>query len=68
MEDFVAAVEDEHLAELLETAINGKGAFHRFKDVLAHYPEERERWFRFKDDKMKERVLEWLNDIGVSLS
>jgi len=68
MEDFVAAVEDEHLAELLETAINGKGAFRRFKDVLARYSEERERWFHFKDDKMKERVLEWLDDIGVSLS
>jgi len=37
MEDFIATVEDEHLAELLEVAINGKGAFRRFKDVLARY-------------------------------
>jgi hypothetical protein len=66
MEDFIATVEDEHLAELLEVAINGKGAFRRFKDVLARYPEERERWFRFKDERMEERALEWLDDIGIS--
>ena len=68
MEDFIATVEDEHLRELFEVAINGKGAFRRFKDVMARYPEERERWFCFKDDKMKEGALEWLEDIGVSLS
>ena len=67
MVDFIATVEDEHLAELLEVAINGKGAFRRFKDVLLNYPEESERWFRFKDDRMEERALEWLDDIGVTL-
>jgi hypothetical protein len=68
MRAFIATVEDEHLAELLEVAINGKGAFRRFKDVLLGYPEERERWFEFKDGRMRERVLEWLDDIGVTPS
>jgi len=67
MEDFIATVEDEHLAELLEVAINGKGAFRRFKDVLAGYPEERERWFCFKDERMEQRAQRWLDDIGVTL-
>ena len=67
MEDFIGTVENEHLAELLEVAIDGKGAFRRFKDVLARYPEERERWFRFKDERMEERALEWLDDIGIAL-
>ncbi len=67
MVDFIATVKDEHLAELLEVAINGKGAFRRFKDVLLNYPEERERWFQFKDDRTQERALEWLDDIDVSL-
>jgi len=66
MEDFIATVEDEHLAELLEVAINGRGAFRRFKDVLLRYPEERERWFGFKDERMEQRALEWLDGIGVS--
>jgi len=68
MQDFIATVEDEHLAELLDVAINGKGAFRRFKDVLLGYPKERERWFKFKDDRMQERALEWLDDIDVTLS
>jgi len=68
MVDFIATVEDEHLCELLEVAINGKGAFRRFKDVLLNYPEERERWFQFKDKRMEERALEWLEDIEVTLS
>ena len=68
MEDFIASAEDQHIAELLEVAIDGKGAFRRFKDVLARYPEERERWFRFKNEIMEERALEWLNDINVTLA
>jgi hypothetical protein len=67
MVDFIATVKDERLVELLEVAINGKGAFRRFKDVLLNYPEERERWFQFKDDRMEEKALEWLDDIDVSL-
>ena len=65
--DFIATVKDDHLAQLLEVAIDGKGAFRRFMDILLNYPEERERWFGFKDDKMEERALEWLEDIGVTL-
>jgi hypothetical protein len=68
MEDFIATVEDEHLAELLEVAIDGKGAFRRFKDVLACYPEERERWFQFKDERLEQRATGWLDDIGVNLA
>ena len=68
MLDFIATVKNEHLVELLEVAINGKGAFRRFKDVLLNYPEERERWFQFKGDIMQRRALEWLDDIDVTLS
>ena len=67
MEEFITMVEDEHLVELLEVAINGKGAFRRFKDVLANYPAERERWFHFKDNRIRERMLEWLKDEGIEL-
>lgn len=65
MVDFIATVDNERLAELLEVAINGKGAFRRFKDVMRNYPEESERWFKFKDERIEERALEWLSDIGI---
>lgn len=68
IEDFIGTISDDNLAELLHVAVSGKGAFRRFKDVLERYPEERERWFQFKNDKLKQRALEWLENIGVSLS
>ena len=68
MVDFIAALEDEHLAGLLRTALDGKRAFRRFMDVMLDYPHEEERWLRFKDDRMQQRALEWLEDIGVTLS
>jgi len=67
MQDFIATVKNERLWELLEVAINGKGAFRQFKDALLNYPEERERWFHFKDNRVQARALEWLGDIDVSL-
>ena len=69
MVDFVDTVKDENLREKLEIALDGKGAFRRFKDVLLNYPEERQRWFKFREDKTKERVQEWLkeNDLEIAL-
>jgi hypothetical protein len=54
--------------EVLETAIQCRGAFRRFKDVLQRYPGEMERWFKFKNERMYDRASEWLDAIGVSLS
>lgn len=68
MQDFISTVDDKQLARLLEVAIDGKGAFRRFKDVLLEYPEERERWFTFKEERIRKRAYEWLDDIGVTLS
>lgn len=67
MRAFIATLDNKHLVELLEVAINGKGAFRRFKDVLLNYPEERERWFQFKDARIQEQALEWLNNIDIIL-
>ena len=60
MQDFVETVKDQNLKEKLCIALDGRGAFRRFKDVLLGYPEERERWFKFKDARLMERVKEWL--------
>lgn len=64
---FIETVSNPRLQERLERAIRGRGAFRRFKDVLLDYPKERERWFRFKDDLVHERILEWLDEMGIEL-
>ncbi len=60
MEDFVATVSSAQLRDLLDVAITGKGAFRRFKDVLARSPAELERWFGFRQQRLGIRAREWL--------
>src|SRR5262245_48562094 len=60
MERFVAGVTDEALRERLVIAIDGKGAFRRFKDVLLNYPTERERWFTYRSDLLHWHMQKWL--------
>jgi hypothetical protein len=66
MERFIATVKNEHLRDLLEVAINGRGVFRRFKDVLLNYPDERQRWFDFQSDRERRRIVAWLESIGIS--
>ena len=60
MEEFIEATEEPNLKEKLNIAIDGKGAFRRFKDVLVGYPEERERWFAKRATKLRTHITEWL--------
>lgn len=68
MEDFIVTVEDERVREKLIVAVNGRGAFKRFKDVLLDYSESRGRWFRFKEGRVLDRVMEWLESEGIDVS
>ncbi|TPV93477.1 MAG: hypothetical protein B7733_20105 [Myxococcales bacterium FL481] len=60
MERFVASVEDVALKERLVLAIDGKGAFRRFKDVLLSYPVERDRWFSYRSNLLHIYINDWL--------
>jgi hypothetical protein len=60
MVEFAHSVTNSNLREKLEIALDGKGAFRRFKNVISGYPDEEKRWFAFKDKRMRERVIEWL--------
>lgn len=65
LEDFTASVRDPKAREALERAIAGRGAFRRFKDTLAAYPDLRAAWFRLLDRRMERRAIEWLRDEGL---
>ncbi len=62
---FAETVKNERLRDLLDVALDGKGAFRRFKDVLDGYPEERQRWFAFKNQQVRQRILDWLESEGI---
>ncbi|MCQ3931150.1 MAG: hypothetical protein DPW16_11895 [Chloroflexi bacterium] len=61
MQAYIDLVEDPHLQELLSVAIDGSGAFRRFKDVLLNYPEERQAWFDYKASRLREYIFDWLD-------
>lgn len=68
MVDFAGTVTDKNLQEKIEIALDGQGAFRRFRNVLSNYPQERERWSAFKNELIKERVLTWLHDNDLELT
>jgi len=67
MVDFVdemVAPTDEHAARKLSIALNGKGAFRRFKDTLHGVDDQ---WlqacYQWRDKQLKAAVDEWLESV-----
>ena len=64
MVDFVnemVAPTDDNAAEKLSIALEGKGAFCRFKDTLYRVDEKwQQAWYQFRDKQLKNAVEEWL--------
>lgn len=68
MQKFLANLEDEQLRNRLAQALVGRGAFRRFKDCLLDYPQERQRWFAFKDAEVYAFAARWLEQNQVVAS
>lgn len=66
MERFIVTVEDDELRRLLNIAIDGKGAFRRFKDALMSHPVDRERWFTFRSERLRSCMDSWLTAHGIN--
>ena len=64
MATYVAGVADSHLREQLERAIEGKGAYRRFRDLIAG---ERltQAWRGFSDERQMGHVREYLAERGI---
>lgn len=65
MERFVVTVEDPECHKKLMAAMDGKGAFRRFKDALMSYAVERERWFAFRSERLRGNMVAWLEAHGL---
>jgi Uncharacterised protein family (UPF0158) len=62
---FAETVRQDRLRMRLEIALQGRGAFRRFKHALLDAPAERERWFAFRDHKLLQAAREWLAEAGI---
>ena len=64
MEDFIETITNPRKNELLSVAIEGKGAFRRFKDTL-HRVDLTDEWYDFKHKAFVEIAREWCKENDI---
>jgi hypothetical protein len=66
MADFAERITDENARRRLIRAIQGRGAFRRFKAELHdEYPHLLPAWYAFRDARAHRRAVEWLADYSL---
>ncbi len=64
MERFCYSVDDEEMRDDLFNAIQGSGAFRRFKDSI-HKHGVADDWYKHRDDALKEIAIAWCEENGM---
>lgn len=59
MQRFIYDLNNSHKQDVLYTAIDGRGAFRRFKDAL-YRVDLHEEWYEFSNRENRKEVLDWL--------
>lgn len=66
MADFAEGISDDAAGRRLARALQGRGAFRRFKNELyEHRPELISAWHALRDIRAQRRAVEWLLDQGL---
>jgi hypothetical protein len=68
LDEFVHSLPDEPIRKQLATAIRGKGAFRRFKDIVMDggNQEIKSQWSWFQTRRKRELIAEWLVDMNIA--
>ncbi|MBP1990998.1 UPF0158 family protein [Paenibacillus eucommiae] len=64
MENFCYSLKNQRHQDALLQAIQGKGAFRRFKDKIADLDIDAE-WYSYKEEGYKEKAKEWCRDNDI---
>ena len=65
MEEFIETIDDVKTYNQLTIAINGKGAFRRFKDTCINF-DIIDDWYKFRDEKYKELAINWCEENDIN--
>ncbi len=66
MADFAQVISDDAARRRLAAALDGRGAFRRFKNQLyEHFPELISPWHALRDVRAQRRAVDWLLDQGL---
>jgi Uncharacterised protein family (UPF0158) len=60
MERFALRQDDERVRERLLDALDRPRPFRRFKDALHEFPQVRDAWYKFEEEKLREAVRDWV--------
>lgn len=66
MQNFAFSLSSENHKENLLIALQGKGAFRRFKEVVI-YLGIANKWHQYRDKQYKEFILEWCETEGIKV-
>jgi hypothetical protein len=62
--DLIATRRSPGLRARLEAAVDGRGAFRRFRSTLDDWPQDRLDWIEFSDERRRGRARGWLISEG----
>ncbi len=65
MENFIDSVDEAKTREMLTNAIEGDGAFKKFRQILALFPPDEERWFKWKEEDQEEKIDAFLKEYDI---
>lgn len=68
MELFIDTIQDPDIQNLAYQVIRGPKPFRRFKKVIQNYSDLEKQWYTWKDDRSRNRALEWLEEEGLVLT
>ncbi|MET0661722.1 MAG: UPF0158 family protein, partial [Ilumatobacteraceae bacterium] len=60
MATFASAVSDRRAADLLHRALEGRGAFRRFRDTLHEFEDLVDPWRAYAQARSEQRAIDWL--------
>jgi hypothetical protein len=62
---FAESVDEDDIREQLDVALQGKGAFRRFRDVVFRHPDLKTRWLATRQEALLKEALEWIESLDI---
>lgn len=66
MEEFIDSLPEGRKQDELYDAIQGRGAFQRFKDEVYELGLE-QKWYNYRDDAYEKLAIEWCEENGIEI-
>ncbi|MBC8061848.1 MAG: hypothetical protein H7Y18_14445 [Clostridiaceae bacterium] len=66
MVEFCDSLDNDRISNQLLNALNGKGAFRKFKDTASRLNVEK-KWYDYKDEALRKIAMDWCKDNDIEI-